>query len=135
MLPIWASDCTRVLMVDCSLSADNTKDASYFHPNGTSTRECAKIAFIESTVAEGINMGFALRSISNRSHAMSNRVSDIRTRILKTADQRPAQKIGQLRPAIHKITQQRLRFISLTLGNVALIPANQTRSIETGLPG
>jgi hypothetical protein len=43
------------------------------------------------------------------------------TRILKIGDQRLAQKTGRLRPKIQKITPQRLRDVSLTLGNVARI--------------
>ena len=58
---------------------------------------------------------------SNQSHATSNRVSNATTRILKIGDQRLARKTGRLRPKIQKITPQRLRDVSLTLGNVARI--------------
>src|SRR4029453_5206898 len=62
----------------------------------------------------------------NRSPAMSNRVSDIGTWILKTADQRLTHKIGRLPPTIQKITPQRLRNVSLTLGNLARNSATRT---------
>jgi hypothetical protein len=57
---------------------------------------------------------------------MSNRVSDIGTWILKTADQRLTHKIGRLPPTIQKITPQRLRNVSLTLGNLARNSATRT---------
>jgi hypothetical protein len=64
--------------------------------------------------------------VSNRSHGTSNRVSDAAIRILKIRDQRLASEIGRLRRKIPKITRQRLRDVSLTLGNVARIFANRT---------
>jgi hypothetical protein len=64
--------------------------------------------------------------ISNRSHVTSNRVSDAAIRILKICDRRLANEIGRLRRKIQKITRQRLRDISLTLGNVARIFATRT---------
>jgi hypothetical protein len=64
--------------------------------------------------------------VSNRSHATSNRVSDAAIRILKIRDQRLASEIARLRRKIQKITRQRLRDISLTLGNVGRIFATRT---------
>jgi len=70
-----------------------------------------------------------------RSHATSNRVSLITTRILKIRDQRLAREIGLLRPEIQRITPQRLCDVSLTPGNVARIFATRTWPTETALAG
>src|SRR5947207_1016528 len=51
----------------------------------------------------------------------------------EVSDDMPARKVGLLRPKIQKITPQRLRNVSLTLGNVARIFANRTWPTETGL--
>jgi hypothetical protein len=63
---------------------------------------------------------------SNRSHMSSHRVFGSKVRILKIGDQRLAREIGRWRRKIQKIARQRLRDVSLTLGNVARIFANRT---------
>ena len=65
----------------------------------------------------------------------SNRISANTTRRLKTGGQRLAREIGRLRPKIQKITPQRLRDVSLTLGNVAPILSNRISLTEIGLAG
>jgi hypothetical protein len=76
-----------------------------------------------------------IKDHTNRSLAMSNRVSDAATWILKTADQRLTPKIGRMPPTIQKITPQRLRNVLLTPGNLVPNLATRTEHIETGLPG
>jgi hypothetical protein len=79
---------------------------------------------IEFDAAQGLRRPRA--RISNRSHVTSNRVSDAAIRILRIRDQRLASEIGRLRGKIQKIARQRLRDVSLTLGNVVPIFANRT---------
>jgi hypothetical protein len=79
---------------------------------------------------ELIELGYRTLAVQDRRVDVvaveANRVSGDKTRILKIGDQRLAREIGRWRRKIHKITRQRLRDVSLTLGNVARIFANRT---------
>src|SRR5262245_35024844 len=69
--------------------------------------------------AEQIEARFCMSTMSNQSHASSNRVSLISTRLLKIRDQRLAQAIHRMSPKIEKNPRQRLVVISITRGNLA----------------
>jgi hypothetical protein len=70
-------------------------------------------------------------SASNRSHARANRVSLIKTRILKIRDQRLACETGARSPQKRKTGRQKLPIVLITGGNVAQIFASQTRPTGT----
>jgi hypothetical protein len=58
--------------------------------------------------------GARMRLMSNQSHANSNRVSGVTTRILKIGDQRLACEFDRFWAKLSKIAPQRLRDVSLT---------------------
>jgi hypothetical protein len=66
-------------------------------------------------------------STPNRSHASSNQVSGLRTRIFEVCDQRLLSKMRQLPSKIQKNGRQRPRNVSLTIEDVARISALQRR--------
>ena len=122
------------------LAANNLSDPGR-HRAGWSHRDRTRTTagvFLDRTGALSPTMNGRIpihQDQTNRSLAMSNRVSGIRTWILKTADQRLTPKIGRLPPTIQKITPQRLRKVSLTPGNLAPNLATRTEHTETGLSG
>src|SRR5436190_6828325 len=69
---------------------------------------------------------------SNRSHMTSNRVSAIKTRILKIRDQRLARETGATLQKIKKSARQKLAIATLTRGNIACISVDRTCVTETG---
>ena len=90
-------------------------------------------------VAPRLLLGSSLVSarlpIPNRSHAMSNRVSAARRRILKIGDRRLACEIERWWLKIRKIELQRPRNVSLTRGNVGRILVSGKHPLETRLAG
>ena len=122
------------------LAANNLSDLGR-HRAGWSHRDRTRTTagvFLDRTGALSPTMNGRIpihQDQTNRSLAMSNQVSGIRTWILKTADQRLTPKIGRLPPTIQKITPQRLRKVSLTPGNLAPNLATRTEHTKTGLAG